>query len=145
MQVMRESWEVTSLEETVREGEERERGTDKETRCFQNGLEGRSDSCEGPRDTNSLCSNWTTTYGHGCGDSTCRPRAWISSRWIWPRSAGRPRRGDGGCWMLKTGGCRESCVVGWPCSGGVSSLDMGVLVRQWLVAMVVVVSVAVSV
>jgi len=42
---MRESWEVTSLEEKgEREKKERKRWTDKETWCFQKGLEGRSES-----------------------------------------------------------------------------------------------------
>ena len=41
-------------------------------------------SSVGSRLTNSLCSNWTTTYGRACMEDTLRPRADISLTWICP-------------------------------------------------------------
>lgn len=63
-------------------------------------------------------------------DWTLRPRAWISLTWSWPFAdvvegteeaegvgevsllCWERARGTGGCFILKSGGLRESCVVG---------------------------------
>lgn len=91
-------------------------------------------SLVGSRLTNSLCSNWTTTYGRARGDLRLRPRAWMSLTCSWPfdEDEGELRplrgcdwgtgwacagdcsclRGGGGCLISNSGGCMESWVVG---------------------------------
>lgn len=76
-----------------------------------------SDSGMGSRETNSLDSNWTTTYGRACTLRTFRLRAWMSLTWIWPFEGESTEEeveveamvevemflgGGGGC-MMKTG------------------------------------------
>lgn len=39
----------------------------------------------GSRETNSLCSNWTTTKGRERCEDMFSCRAWMSLRWSWPR------------------------------------------------------------
>ena len=43
-----------------------------------------SDSSVGSRETNSFCSNWTTTYGLALEERTLRPRAEMSLTCICP-------------------------------------------------------------
>lgn len=43
-----------------------------------------SASSVGSLETNSFCSNWTTTYGRAWRDGMFRPLAWMSLTWIWP-------------------------------------------------------------
>jgi hypothetical protein len=96
-------------------------------------------SAMGSRETNSFCSNWTTTYGLACILRTLRPRDWMSLTWSWPLEVatwggvvdgvaeeaeevevevdvdvdGADFLPRGGCCILKSGACMERCVVGW--------------------------------
>ena len=47
-------------------------------------LTGWSDSSVGSLETNSFCSNCTTTYGRAFDERTLRPRAEMSLTWICP-------------------------------------------------------------
>ena len=53
-------------------------------RLVANPLTSLSVSSVGSRDTNSFCSNCTTTYGRALDERTLSPRAWMSLTWIWP-------------------------------------------------------------
>ena len=52
-----------------------------------------SDSSVGSRETNSFCSNCTTTYGRALDERTLRPRAWMSLTWICPLEGPAPLLG----------------------------------------------------
>lgn len=80
-------------------------------------LTSRSDSSVGSLDTNSFCSNCTTTYGRACDDETFRLRACMSLTWIWPLEGPEVGVwwglffGAGGCMMWKSGAWIERPVV----------------------------------
>lgn len=87
-----------------------------------------SESLEiGSRLMNSLCSNWTTTYGREWMDGTLSPRAWRSLTWSWPRDEVVVPEFEGvaetvveavcvllsgGACILKSGGFNDIWVVG---------------------------------